>query len=67
MNFKNMKTYNPHSLLLNLSNKVNLKRSDKYTTLSKLSIYYTEKNIKTSHTKPTKLKYQLEHGMKCLN
>ena len=30
----------------NLRDKINLKRSDKYVTLSKLSIYYTWKNIK---------------------
>ena len=31
-----------------LSDKINLKRSDKYVALSDLSIYYTWKNIKTS-------------------
>ena len=36
-------------LLLNFSDKVNLKRSDKYVALSNLSIYYTWKNIKRSH------------------
>ena len=36
-------------LLLNLSDKVNLKRSDKYVALSNLSIYYTWKNIKKSY------------------
>ena len=36
-------------LLLNLSDKVNLKRSDKYVALSNLSIYYTWKNIKRLH------------------
>ena len=36
-------------LLLNLSDKVNLKRSDKYVALSNLSIYCTWKNIKRSH------------------
>ena len=33
----------PHGLLLNLSNKINLKRNDKYVDLSNLSIYYTWK------------------------
>ena len=46
MNSKNIKASNPHRLLLNLSNKINLKRSDKYVALSNLSIYYTWKNIK---------------------
>ena len=32
-------------LLLNLKDKINLKRSDKYVALSNLSIYYTWKNI----------------------
>ena len=30
----------------NLTDKINLKRSDKYVALSNLSIYYTWKNIK---------------------
>ena len=33
-------------LLLNLTDKINLKRSDKYVALSNLSIYYTWKNIR---------------------
>ena len=48
MNFENSKTSNPHKLLLNPSDKINLKISDKYVTLSNLSIYYTWKNIKKS-------------------
>ena len=40
MIFKNSKTSDPHRLLLNLSDKINLK-SDKYVALSNLSIYYT--------------------------
>ena len=45
MNFENSKTFDPHRLLLNLLNKINLKRSDKYVALSNLNIYYTWKNI----------------------
>ena len=30
----------PHRLLLNLSDKINLKRNDKYVAFSNLSIYY---------------------------
>ena len=41
MNSENSKTSDPHRLLLNLSEKINLKRSDKYIALSNLSIYYT--------------------------
>ena len=66
MNSKNSKTSDPHRLLLNLTYKINLKRSDKYAALSKLSVYYKWENIK-SHTKVINLKYQLRHGMKNLN
>ena len=38
---RNSKTSNPHRLLLNLPDKINLKRNDKYVALSNLSIYYT--------------------------
>ena len=34
MNSKNSKTSDPHRLLLNLTDKINLKRSDKYVALS---------------------------------
>ena len=43
MNSENSKTSNPQRLLLNLSDKVNLKRSDKYAALSNLNIYYAWK------------------------
>ena len=49
MNSKNSETYDSHKLLLNLSDKVNLKRSDKHVALSHLCIYYTWKNIKKSY------------------
>ena len=45
MNFENSKTFDSHRLLLNLLDKINLKRSDKYVALSNLNIYYTWKNI----------------------
>ena len=48
MNSWNSKTSDPHRLLLNLLDKINLRRSDKYVTLSNLSICYTCKNIKKS-------------------
>ena len=38
---RNSKTSNPHRLLLNLPDKINLKRNGKYVALSNLSIYYT--------------------------
>ena len=46
MNSENSKTSDPHRLLLNLLDKINLKRSDKYVALSNLSIYYTWKYVK---------------------
>ena len=49
MNSENSKTTDPYRLLLNLTNKINLKRSDKYGVLSNLSMYYTLKNIKNSY------------------
>ena len=49
MNSGNSKTSDLHRLLLNLSDKLNLKRSDKYVALSNPSIYCTWKNIKKSY------------------
>ena len=46
MNSGNSKISELHRLLLNLADKLNLKRSDKYVALSNLSMYYTWKNIK---------------------
>ena len=40
INFENNETSDPHRLLLNLSDKTDLKGSDKYVALSNLSIYY---------------------------
>ena len=42
-------TSDPHRLLLNLSDKINLKRKNKYIALSSLSIYYTSKSIKRAY------------------
>ena len=46
MNSENIKTSDPHRLLPNLVDKINLKRSDKYVALSNVSIYYTWGSIK---------------------
>ena len=46
MNSENSKMSSLHRLLLNLSDKMNLKRNDGYVDLSNLGIYYTGKNIK---------------------
>ena len=46
MNSKNSQTSDLYRLLLNLPDKMNLKRSDKYVAWSNLSIYSTWRNIK---------------------
>ena len=48
MNSENSKTSEPHRLLLNLADKINLKRSDKYVALLNRSMFYTWKNVKKS-------------------
>ena len=40
INSENSKTSDLHTQLLNVSDKINLKRSDKYVAFSNLSIYY---------------------------
>ena len=49
MNSENSKTSEPYRLLLNLGDKMKLKRSDKYVNLSNLSLYYAWKNMKISY------------------
>ena len=49
MNSENSKTSAPHVLLLKLTNKLDLGIGEKIIALSNLSIYYTWKNIKSSH------------------
>ena len=46
MNSGNSKKSGPHRLLLNLLDKLNPKKMDRYVALSILRIYYTWKNIK---------------------
>ena len=41
LNSENSKTSDPHRLLLNLTDKIDLRRKFKYVALSNLSIYYT--------------------------
>ena len=45
MNSENCKTSDPHRLLRNLRDKINLKRPDKYDNLN---THFTSKNIKKS-------------------
>ena len=47
MNSENSKTSKPHVLVLKLTNKLDLRISEKIIALSNLSIYYTRKNIKS--------------------
>ena len=61
MNSQNSKASDTHRLLLNISGKIDLKRSERYVALSDLTIYYTWENIK-----PINLKYLVERGMKNL-
>ena len=48
MNSENSKTSEPHVLILKLTDKLDLRRGEKSTALSNLSIYYTWKNKKSS-------------------
>ena len=48
MNSENSKTSDSYRLF-KLSDKINLKRSDKYVAVSSLSIYYTWENVKRSY------------------
>ena len=49
MNSKNSEVSDSRRPLLNFTDKISLKRSDKSVALSNLSIYYAWKNIKMSH------------------
>ena len=49
MNSKNSKISDPRRLLLNLADKIDLRRKAKYIVLSNRNIYYTCKNIKKSY------------------
>ena len=49
MNSKNGKISDPDRLLLNLTDKIDLRRRNNYVALSNLRIYYTWKNIKKSY------------------
>ena len=49
LNSENSKTSDPHRLFLNLTDKIYLRRKDKYITFSNLGIYYTWKNMKKAY------------------
>ena len=50
MNSENSKTSKPHVLVLNLTDKIDLRRGKKSIAFSNLTIYYTWKNIKSSYS-----------------
>ena len=50
MNSENSKTSKPHVLVFKLTCKLDLKRGENIIALSKLSIYHTWKNIKSSYS-----------------
>ena len=49
MNSEKNKTFEPHILVLKLTNKLDLRIGEKIIALSNLSIYYMWKNIKSSY------------------
>ena len=49
MNSENRKNFEPHVLILTLTDKLDLRRGEKIIALSNLSIYYTSKNIESSY------------------
>ena len=55
INTKNSKTNGPHIFVLNLSQRLDLRSSNKHVALQNLSIYYTWKNIR-KQCKNNKLK-----------
>ena len=67
MNSKTSKTSDPNVLILNLAEKIGVRRSDKYVALSNLTKYYAWKNIEKNHTTMINLKYQLQCGVMNLN
>ena len=50
MNTENSKTSKPHRSKLHLTDKLNLKNPNKNMALANLSIYYTQKNIKSTYS-----------------
>ena len=50
VNTKNSKTSEPHKFVLNLSQRLDLRKSNKHVIFQDLSIYYTCKNIRKQYT-----------------
>ena len=55
INTENSKTNEPHKFALNLSQRLDLRSSNKYVTLQNLSIYYTWINIRQQHKSKLKI------------
>ena len=55
MNMENSETNEPHKIVLNLSQRLDLRSSNKNVALQNLSVYYTWKNIRKQY-KNNKLK-----------
>ena len=49
MNTENSKTNQPRKFVLNLSQRLGVRSSDKHVTLQNLPIYYTWKNIRRQY------------------
>ena len=62
MNTENSRTSESHRFRLDLTDKLNLKNSNKNMALANLSIYHTWKNIKSEY-KSNELKFLLQLGM----
>ena len=56
LNTENTKTNESHKFVLNLSQSLDLKSSNKYVALQNLSIYYTWENMKKKQYKINNLK-----------
>ena len=66
MNSKNSKSSDPHRLLLNFTDKIDLKKkTNKF--LYQILAFNIHGKILKSHIRTISLKYQLQHGMKNLN
>ena len=49
MNTENSETSQPHKFSLSLSQRLDLRKSDKFVALQNLPIYYTLKNIRQQY------------------
>ena len=58
MNTEDSKKSEPHRFKLDLTDKSNLKNSNKIIALANLSIYYTWKNIKSEYNNDKQICFQ---------